>query len=127
MTDETRNTCIIVGFAALGIYLFTSNRPAQKTPDEISGTNPEEDSDRLQKVLLSGIDRSTAMTEDMARLKRKLDRHAKEFDPQELERGTQHELEHTRNRFVAQKIAMDHLRERPDYYQILEEVMPEGA
>jgi hypothetical protein len=126
MTDETRNTYVLLGFAALGLYLFASNRN-EKSPDEIAGTTPEQDADRIEKVLLRGVDREKIVTEDLARLKRKLDRHAKDFDPQELERGTVHELEHTRNRLVAQKIAMDHLRENPDYYQILEEAMPEGA
>lgn len=43
-----------------------------------------------------------------------------DFDEDELLRGTQVEMEHTRNREVAREIAMDHLAERPDYYDLLE-------
>ena len=37
--------------------------------------------------------------------------------------GTIHEMEHTKNVQVAREIAMDHLRERPDYYEVLERAM----
>jgi hypothetical protein len=40
-----------------------------------------------------------------------------EFDAEQLAIGTQHELEHTNDVKVAQKIAMDHLVEDPDYYK----------
>jgi hypothetical protein len=44
-----------------------------------------------------------------------------DFDPEALARGTKHELEHTRDRAVAQEIAMDHLAgEGPDYYERLD-------
>jgi hypothetical protein len=44
-----------------------------------------------------------------------------DFDPETLARGTKHELEHTRDRAVAQEIAMDHLAgEGPDYYEKLD-------
>lgn len=35
---------------------------------------------------------------------------------QELERGTQVEMEHTKCPKIARKISLDHLFERPDYY-----------
>jgi hypothetical protein len=44
-----------------------------------------------------------------------------DFDPIELERGTQVELEHTNDPAIAQEIAMDHLVEDPDYYSRLEQ------
>jgi len=47
-----------------------------------------------------------------------------DFDPDELERGTLHEMEHTDSRAVAERIAMDHLAEDPDYYEKLEAVLP---
>jgi hypothetical protein len=34
----------------------------------------------------------------------------------QLEMGTEHELEHGPDRKLARKIAMDHLKEHPDYY-----------
>lgn len=43
-------------------------------------------------------------------------RHPSEFDPVQLRRGTKVEMEHTTDRRVAQRIAMDHLVEDPLYY-----------
>jgi hypothetical protein len=43
-------------------------------------------------------------------------RRPAEFDPVQLRQGTQHELEHTTSRRIAQQIAMDHLVEDPLYY-----------
>jgi hypothetical protein len=40
----------------------------------------------------------------------------RDFDAVQLERGTIVEMEHTTSRRVAQRIAMDHLTEHPDYY-----------
>lgn len=62
-------------------------------------------------VLASNPRRSAGMT-------------AADFDPEELERGTEHEMEHTDSRDVAERIAMDHLAEDPDYYEKLEAVLP---
>jgi hypothetical protein len=45
---------------------------------------------------------------------------AKDFDPSALRNGTEHELEHTDDRALAQEIAMDHLAEDPRYYEKLE-------
>lgn len=39
-----------------------------------------------------------------------------EFDPVQLRRGTKVEMEHTTDRRLAQRIAMDHLVEDPLYY-----------
>ena len=43
------------------------------------------------------------------------------IDSKQLAIGTEHEKEHTDNVKIARKIAADHLRERGDYYQILQE------
>jgi len=43
-------------------------------------------------------------------------RTAKDFDRRQLDAGTRVEMEHTTSRKVAQRIAMDHLAEHPDYY-----------
>lgn len=43
-----------------------------------------------------------------------------DFDPAELRRGTEHEMEHTDDPKIATEIAMDHLFEDPDYYEKLE-------
>lgn len=47
------------------------------------------------------------------------------FSPEQLAEGAHHELEHTRSLVTAAKIALDHLRERPDYYKKLEQCLPE--
>ena len=46
----------------------------------------------------------------------------RDFDFAALAEGTQHELEHTTNRDIAQEIAMDHLAENPHYYKMLTEL-----
>lgn len=122
MTDESRNSWALVGMFGFGLYLLWKNRP-EPADDPLSGEQAED----VHRTLMGSISGSEVLSDDLARLKRKLDRHAAEFDPAELERGTEHEMEHTRNRLVAQKIAMDHLRENPGYYKILEEIMPESA
>lgn len=42
-----------------------------------------------------------------------------DFDPKQLSIGTRHEMEHTPDPAVAQRIAMDHLAEDADYYRKL--------
>jgi 2'-5' RNA ligase len=54
------------------------------------------------------------------------------IDPKEIEMGTKHEHEHTKDDALARKIAMDHLKDDPHYYTKLkkaglEEDMGEGA
>lgn len=49
-------------------------------------------------------------------------RRPEEFDPADLARGIEAELEHTGDRALAREIAMDHLAERPDYYDLLEKM-----
>lgn len=46
---------------------------------------------------------------------------AADYDPAALAKGTLVEMEHTTDPKVAQRIAMDHLEERGDYYERLEE------
>lgn len=45
-----------------------------------------------------------------------------DFDQEQLRKGTKVELEHTTDPMVAQRIAMDHLAEYPDYYVELEQM-----
>jgi len=42
-----------------------------------------------------------------------------QIDLEDIEIGTEHELEHTTDRRIAEQIALDHLREDPDYYEKL--------
>lgn len=46
-------------------------------------------------------------------------RPQKKIDPRYLAIGTRIEMEHTKDRTVARKIATDHLREHPTYYRVL--------
>ena len=45
---------------------------------------------------------------------------AEDVEPEELERGTEVEMEHTDDRRIAEKIALDHLAEYEEYYHGLE-------
>jgi len=42
-----------------------------------------------------------------------------EVDPEELKIGIKVEYEHTKDRKIAEKIALDHLAENPRYYSLL--------
>ena len=50
------------------------------------------------------------------------DLEAKDVDPDELAMGIQVEYEHTDNKDLARKIALDHLAEIPDYYTRLKKM-----
>lgn len=45
-----------------------------------------------------------------------------QYNPIELEKGIKVEMEHTDNPMIATEIAMDHLKEDPDYYNKLEQI-----
>lgn len=40
----------------------------------------------------------------------------KDADPEELKKGIKIEMEHTKNKAISKRIALDHLAELPDYY-----------
>jgi hypothetical protein len=46
----------------------------------------------------------------------------KDFDKKALDEGTKHEMEHTKDKTLAQEIAMDHLAEDSEYYTKLKQV-----
>jgi hypothetical protein len=45
-----------------------------------------------------------------------------DFDQEELKKGIKIEMEHTKDKDLAREIAMDHLKEIPDYYTRLEKM-----
>lgn len=49
-----------------------------------------------------------------------------QFDPQQIIKGIEVEMEHTKDPKVALEITMDHLKELPDYYTRLEAMEKEG-
>lgn len=50
----------------------------------------------------------------------------KDVDPKQLEKGIEVEYEHTSNKAVARRIALDHLAELPDYYTRLKKMEEDG-
>lgn len=54
-------------------------------------------------------------------------KRAKDFPREALRKGTSVELEHTRDRRVAERIAMDHLTEDRRYYEKLARVERSGG
>jgi hypothetical protein len=62
------------------------------------------------------LDKPTGTVDSVAR------KHGVDVDTicQQLAKGIKVELEHTSDRAVAKEIAMDHLGEKPDYYDRLE-------
>lgn len=40
----------------------------------------------------------------------------------QVKKGTKEELEHTKSKVVAREIALDHIKEYPDYYDRLEKI-----
>jgi len=46
----------------------------------------------------------------------------KDFNSVQLKKGTKVEMEHTTVKRIAERIAMDHLTEDPDYYIKLEKI-----
>ena len=54
-------------------------------------------------------------------------RPPRDFDPAQLRRGTQVEMEHTSDPRIAQRIAMDHLTEDRNYYMKLAKIHLDGA
>jgi len=49
------------------------------------------------------------------------------MDPEQLKRGIEVEMEHTDDPEIAEKIAMDHLKENPEYYSKLDSIGLEEA
>lgn len=75
---------------------------------------------KLYAVLLIDPSRATLVEPEALVGGRAAGMRPEDFDPVELRRGTEHELEHTGDERVAQEIAMDHLAEDPLYYRKLE-------
>ena len=48
-------------------------------------------------------------------------------DPKELKMGIKVEMEHTSNPLISRKIALDHLKEIPDYYTRLDKMEKEAG
>jgi len=48
------------------------------------------------------------------------------YNPKEVKMGIKVELEHTKSKKVAERIAKDHLREHKNYYSILKKVFKGG-
>ena len=78
----------------------------------------------LDKALQVSVEELEALEFELCKsLCSKLGRHVNHgkepFDAAQIEKGTQHELEHTSNEYIARLIALDHIAEVPDYYDQL--------
>jgi len=73
----------------------------------------EDEDDNLETVDLTGL-ADLEDTED------------EDVDPEQLAKGIEIEMEHTKDPEVAKEIALDHLTEIPDYYNRLEEMEEEA-
>jgi hypothetical protein len=50
------------------------------------------------------------------------DKPDSKFNDADLQDGTKHEMEHTKDKAAAEEIAKDHLTEDPDYYRKLQKI-----
>jgi X-linked retinitis pigmentosa GTPase regulator len=87
---------------------ITSDKNAKQVTEE------DKNKEHKQTVDLTGLADKEHITED-------------DVDPDQLKRGIQIEMEHTKDKDVAKQIALDHLTEIPDYYTRLDRMEREAA
>ena len=68
----------------------------------------------ISDIMQQGLSYKNNFTEDDA-------------DPEELKMGLSVEMEHTNNKAISKKIALDHLSEIPDYYTRLRKMEEEAG
>ena len=71
---------------------------------------------KLNELCKDALDKKTLTLDELAK---KHDISVDKLKPQ-LDKGIKAELEHTSDKAVAKEIALDHLKEFPDYYDRLE-------
>ena len=93
------------------------------TPEAVKGVidqfypnNPE-----ISKAALSRLDEVKKAKRISDLYGSAMTKNEQSFDPKEIEMGIKVELEHTKDRKKAKQIALEHLRETPDYYSKLQE------
>ena len=109
--------------AAMGMEPPGTPQPGEEGPEQVQGGLGEEESpvDELgeeaepEKFSMNAGDNPKNGT---------YARGAGTIDPSELAKGTEREMEHAATRAEAQQIALDHLRERPDYYRVSDQAPP---
>lgn len=82
--------------------------PSKTSPGKVS---PRKTSRQLEREITAALASTPRFPDGRAK-----GRRPGEFDPVQLRRGTQVEMEHTTDRRLAEQIAMDHLVEDPRYY-----------
>jgi hypothetical protein len=106
---------VVQSLILIGRQIDESDKKLEKMekalPDSM-GFNPATGNDMDSTLGANELDKTDMLPGGLAD-KRK----PEEFDQEQLAIGTQHELEHTNDRDLAQEIAMDHLTEDPDYYK----------
>jgi hypothetical protein len=80
--------------------------------------------DRATKKLQAHYNPDSLQEESSISIQSLVEKHKKSFEylSAQLKKGSKVECEHTKDDAVARKIALDHLNERPDYYEQLEKV-----
>lgn len=97
----------------------TAKRWAHETPDIKELPEKKGESETLQEhVFSTKAKKHRHLKEKIAQLAHAHD-DGKGLDPKAIEEGAKVELEHTHDHAVARQIAIDHLREKPDYYKLL--------
>ena len=97
-----------------GLIKFFQENPSPSEDEmnafaEEMGTDPDALDERIY-ALLSSLLKGVGKNNDMP---------DSEFDPEQLSKGIETEMEHTEDELIAKMIAKDHLAEVPDYYDRL--------
>lgn len=106
------------------IDLFSSGRKVKdhkdihKLSEELNIATPSELEEDVYKMLTSFWSKGRAMD-------KKFDFTS--ADPKEVKMGMEVEKEHTDNKYMAYRIAIDHLAEMPNYYTELAKMEKEGG
>lgn len=103
------------------IELFSKNpNPPDKEIHAMAaklGMEPDKFEERIYRLLGSFLAFGTAKKKGITE---------KDVDPKELKMGMKVEMEHTDDKQIAKKIALDHLSEMDDYYTRLAKMEKEG-
>lgn len=81
------------------------------------GLEPDKFEEKIYKILGSVLGAGKANKKHLK---------PEDVNKKELEMGIKVEMEHTKNKAISQRIALDHLAEFPDYYTRLKKMEKEG-
>jgi hypothetical protein len=116
LTKEQKNSGLLITFCGLGAWLWWKNRPPSKDDEE-----ELRNEDRLREMISGNQAYLRHDPNEIDRLGARLERAGRDLDQESLNRGIAHELDLTKNPYVARKQAIERLRENPDYYRYVED------